>query len=146
VHNRGIDADDEIEVVDQRPRVGKVVEILGEIVQLQTGRRTSRLGRLLAFLQRDELHARYVAERRQCGKGDRAATIEDDLAPVARPLASTAQSDPQTGKTGKPLAPMGNIGRLCREIGRCRRNGFQRGADGSSTRTTDQTKAAGRPR
>ena len=45
MRNRSIDADDQIEVMDQRRRVGKVMQILGEIVQLHTVRRMGCLSR-----------------------------------------------------------------------------------------------------
>jgi len=45
MHNGRIDADDQIEVMDQRRRVGKVMQILGEIVQLHTVRRMGCLSR-----------------------------------------------------------------------------------------------------
>src|SRR5215469_16848832 len=124
MRNRSIDADYKIEAVYESRRVGKVMEILGEIVQLNTARRTSRLHRRRTFLQRDKLYPRYFAKRRQRVEGDRAATIVGNLAQVARSPASPAQSNPQTGKTGKPLAPVSNIRRVCRQIGRRRRNGF----------------------
>jgi len=70
MRNRSIDADDEIEVLYDSRRVGKVMLILGEIVQLHAMRRASHLGRRWTFLQRDELHSRYFAKRRQCLESD----------------------------------------------------------------------------
>src|SRR6516162_2782759 len=130
MRNRGIDADDEIEVLYDSRRVGKVALIVGEIVQFHAMRRMGRCGRGWSNLQRDELHPRYVAKRRQRVESDRAAAIALNLAYVEL-AASPAQSDPQPGKTGKPLSPVSNVRRVCREIGCCRRNGFERGADGT---------------
>ena len=127
MHNGRIDADDQIEVMDQRRRVGKVMQILGEIVQY---RAADGLPQPPAFLQRDELHPRYFAKQCQPVESERAATIAVNLPQVELPT-SPAQSDPQAGKTGKPRAPMGNIRRVCREIRRRSRNALQRGADGA---------------
>ena len=99
MRNRGIDANDEIEVLYDSRCIGKVMLILGEIVQLHAERRASRLGRRRTYLQRDELHPRYFAKRRQRVEGDRAAAIALNLAHVEL-AASPAQSDPQPGKTG----------------------------------------------
>ena len=50
--DRGIDADHQIEAVDERRRVGEVVQIVGEVVQRNAVRRMGCLGRLRApFLQ-----------------------------------------------------------------------------------------------
>ena len=70
MHNGRIDADDQIEVMDQRRRVGKVMQILGEIVQLHTVRRMGCLSRR-PLLQRDELHPRYFAKQCQPVESER---------------------------------------------------------------------------
>ena len=131
MRDRRIDADDEIEVLDESRRVGKVMQIVGEIVQLHAARWTGRLSRRRTFLQRDEADPGYVAERRQSVESDRAATSQENLARVIHSPASPAESDPQAGKTGKPLAPVSNVRRVCRQIRRRRRNGFEGGADGT---------------
>jgi hypothetical protein len=130
MRNRRIDADDEIEVVDQGCRIGKIVKIFREIVHFHAARRTSRLERRWTCLQRDKLYPRYVAKCPQRVETQRAAAIDDNLAQVARSPPSLAQSDPQAAKTGEPLAPVSNVRRVCGQIGRRCGNGFDRGADG----------------
>ena len=100
--DRRIDADYEIEGLDESRRVGKVMQVVGEILQLHAARWTGSLSRRRTFLQRDEADAGYVAKRRQSVESDRAAAIEENLSRVVRTPASPAESDPQTGKTGNP--------------------------------------------
>src|ERR1700736_1111230 len=109
MYDRRIDADYEIQDLDEIRRVGKVMQVVGEILQLHAARWTGSLSRRRTFLQRDEADAGYVAKRRQSVESDRAAAIEENLPRFVRPPASPAESDPQAGRTGKPFAPTSNV-------------------------------------
>src|SRR4051794_18800998 len=106
-----IDAYHQVEIVDEGRRIGKVMQILGEIMELHGRGWIGRFSRGRALLQREEPHARNIAKPRQCAESDRAATVFNDLAEIASSVTGPAKSDPQTIKTGKPLAPVRDIGR-----------------------------------
>src|ERR1700720_4801114 len=100
--DRRIDADYGVEGRDESRRVGKVMQVVGEILQLHAARWTGSLSRRRTFLQRDEADAGYVAKRRQSVESDRAAAIEENLSRVVRTPPRPAESGAQAGKTGNP--------------------------------------------
>jgi len=61
--NRGIDADDKIEALDQSGGICKVSQIGGKVVQLHSIWRMKCLNRLRAFLQGNKTDPRYFTER-----------------------------------------------------------------------------------
>src|SRR3954447_1445435 len=111
--NRGIDADDEIEALDQSGGIGKVSQIGGEVMQLHSIWRMSCLNRVRAFLQRNKTDPRYFAERRQSFQSHRTA-----IAQRCFKIAAPANADPQTIEAMKPISPASNVFRVCFKIRR----------------------------
>ncbi|MEI9982444.1 MAG: hypothetical protein WDN69_04060 [Aliidongia sp.] len=120
MRDRCVDAEHQIQIGDQRRRIGEIAEIPSGVEQIEPERRLSGLRCRRPLLQADELYARAAGER--CQRGQRqAAPAIDGMGPpvVGTRRAGPDQADPRLIAHGaEPFGPMPNRVGLGSQIGR----------------------------
>ena len=129
MHDRGIDADHQIERLDQSGGIGEIVKFLGPVVQHHAVGRHASLRRRGAFLQRNQGKPRDDGERRVMRQRDGTPPIH--RLSTGQPTewrTSPDQPDLLARQSGETVPPGGDLFRVGTQIPNWCRNGGERGA------------------